>query len=82
MNEVFNILVAEAGANENIRDQFACWWNTKGSEFRFQGSLGFGGKFWRNYEHWYINCYPEDESPQRLAVIEKVNNLLKELMEQ
>lgn len=79
INEVFNILVNEAGANESNRDQFAHWWTTNGHEFRFQGVLGFGGKFWRNNDRWYINCYSEDENLCRLCVIEKVNKLLKEL---
>lgn len=38
-----------------------------GGEFRFQGTLGFGGKFW-SYG-WYVNCYSEDETPARAAVI-------------
>ena len=46
------------------------------SEWRFYGSLGFGGKF-RNSEtnetKWYVDCYQEDETPQRLERIEQAN---------
>lgn len=48
-------------------------------EYRFQGHLGFGGKFWRNDRHFYVSCYREEETPTRLAIIEHVNTLLSEL---
>jgi hypothetical protein len=47
------------------------------TEYRFQGHLGFGGKFWRNDERWYVTCYPEDETPKRLEMIEKTNRILE-----
>jgi len=34
------------------------------TEWRFQGSLGFGGKF--RYPRMSVDCYPEDETPARL----------------
>ena len=45
-------------------------------EFRFCGSLGFGGKFWVNDGRFYVNCYREDETPKRRKVIEKANEKL------
>ena len=48
-------------------------------EFRFQGALGFGGKFWRNDGRFYVTCYREDETPARLKVIAEANNLLSGL---
>ena len=50
-----------------------------GREWRFQGSLGFGGKFWHNEGRWYISCYPEDSTREIKATIEKVNAHLKGL---
>lgn len=58
-------------------------------EWRFIGSLGFGGKFWRNSrtrpdgtwgECWYVDCYREHETPERLAVIERTNSRLWDLL--
>ncbi len=56
-------------------------------EWRFIGALGFGGKFRRSpqrisdgqRERWYVDCYREDETPERLAVIEATNEALAEL---
>jgi hypothetical protein len=44
-------------------------------EWRFQGALGFGGKFRINHNkpHPYVDCYPEHETPERLAMIERAN---------
>ena len=47
-------------------------------EFRFCGSLGFGGKIFIDSNKIWISCYKEDETPERLATIRKVNELLKE----
>ena len=47
------------------------------NEYRFCGNLGFGGKFRFNDDgEMYVTCYPEDETPERLAMIEKARNLL------
>lgn len=48
-------------------------------EFRFGGSLGSGGKFYEDDDRWWIACYPEDTTPEREAVITKVNALLMHL---
>ncbi len=82
-SRAFDILVEHAGVQDFrdwqretfIRD-FAEGTTT---EWRFQGLLGFGGKFWRNNNHYYITCYPEDRTPERETIIAKVNELLKEL---
>lgn len=58
------------------------------TEWRFMGALGFGGKFWRTRSHrpdgswgdwWHVNCYREDETPERLAMIERANARLWKL---
>lgn len=41
------------------------------TEWRFGGSLGFGGKF--RYPRMSVDCYPEDESAARLAMISAAN---------
>ncbi len=55
------------------------------TEWRFQGSLGFGGKFWRvpgfredgTYgEVWYVNQYSEDASAHSKAVVDATNAVL------
>lgn len=46
-------------------------------EYRFIGSLGFGGKFRITEGKMHVTCYPEDETPQRLAKIDKINAILE-----
>lgn len=51
------------------------------TEWRFSGSLGFGGKFWcQSKLECAVNCYPEDETPDRLRTIEQANAALKALV--
>lgn len=50
-------------------------------EWRFMGSLGQGGKFSLNSDGICISCYPEDETPERLAAIERTMRGLRVLME-
>jgi len=80
---IYDILVAQAGAadDEGDRYQFEQSYLDResgfGLEFRFQGSLGFGGKIrYTPSTGWYIDCYREDESPQRNRVIASVNAAL------
>lgn len=82
----WEILVEHAGASRNPHDHrgfiLSCLDNGKYDklrEYRFCGLLGFGGKFWRNDGRLYITCYPEDETPERRGIIEKVNALLAEI---
>lgn len=51
-------------------------------EYRFMGALGFGGKFRNNgnrNDTPHVDCYREDETPERLAMIERANARLAEL---
>lgn len=84
--EVWSILVRAAGASPDGRDDFV-FHQTRGfvDEYRFCGALGFGGKFWRSTrrtdegtlaERWYVNGYPEDQTPQTTAAIERTNEAL------
>lgn len=58
-------------------------------EFRFMGDLGFGGKVrqpwsvatkgeWTHGGQVYVDCYPEDSTPERKAMIERANTRLAE----
>ncbi len=76
-DRVYTILIQETGASPEDRFSFRNWFeNQEGFEYRFQGALGFGGKFWRNNGRFYVTCYRENETPERLAVIEKTNAAL------
>ena len=80
-NKIYDILVKVCGASENMRDNFIYHTQQEGtwgsSEYRFQGKLGFGGKFWIRREGWDVNCYSEDETPERLAIIKSANEKLR-----
>ena len=85
---IYDILVEECGApdrgaNFGERWQFV-YYHTREqqyfpTEWRFIGSLGFGGKFWHEHNGWRVSCYREDETPERLACIKKANARLEAL---
>lgn len=73
---IWDVLVEHAGASENRRDDFVTAQQREVvREWRFQGSLGSGGKFRRNGwgDRWYVDCYEEDATPERRSVIDAVN---------
>ncbi len=78
-NAVFDVLVECAGASEWQREEFVLT-QTGGrcDEFRFMGSLGSGGKFWRH--RMQVSAYPEDMTPERQATIDTTNTRLAELL--
>jgi hypothetical protein len=80
------ILVEECGLRaDDGRDGFV--WTISDPhqdcrEYRFMGALGFGGKFRNNgnrNDTPHVDCYREDETPERLAMIERANARLAEL---
>ena len=76
---VFDVLVEEGGAPEHGREQFLFHYTRSDHppvEYRFMGALGFGGKFWRANQHWYITTYSEDETRERRAFIEQADKRL------
>jgi hypothetical protein len=86
---IYDVLVKEAGALDEESDkntfvQAAIDWDYKYSfEYRFMGSLGFGGKIrlpLHRYPH--VTCYPEDETPERKSAMEKTNSELKRLIDE
>jgi hypothetical protein len=76
---VYDVLVAECQAMEASRTDFVSNFTAKIArtantrEYRFGGSLGFGGKFYFTPRKWYVACYPEDETSERIAAIERAN---------
>jgi hypothetical protein len=50
-------------------DAFVLWCldGCPGREYRFCGSLGFGGKFHCERDIWRVSCYPEDSTLERRA---------------
>jgi len=87
-NAVYDLLVEHCDAPGSpdswMRENFIHH-QTAGStdEYRFQGSLGFGGKFWNCNGQWYVSAYPEDVTacPERQQMIDAVNAALTELKE-
>jgi hypothetical protein len=71
------ILMAEAGGHPDLEEEFVFHIAEGCREFRFQGLLGFGGKFWP--EENVVTCYSEDRTPERLAIIERTNERLKDI---
>jgi hypothetical protein len=80
-NEIYNVLVEECDAQEHDRESFCLNVAEDCTEYRFEGNLGFGGKFW-DYGVWHVDCYPEDLTPQAAAIIERANDRLESLYEQ
>ena len=78
-NAVWDVLVEHAGASEDGREGFIFHAGSGNlTEYRFIGSLGFGGKFWldRHDGSWRVTCYREDETAARLAAIGVTNAAL------
>ncbi len=82
---IWNVLVAECGNrnDEPERRMFLHYITeeTEPLEFRFIGSLGFGGKFYVNYNGWYVSCYPEDMTPEREEAILRANQQIRAIQE-
>ena len=79
------ILVQDCGVNPASEDQFLYdHLNSTCDEWRFQGNMGFGGKFRREAiypsgERLYITAYREDTTPERKARIQAVNQKLADM---
>ena len=70
------------GALASGQGNFVYHWTKDPSfgEWRFSGTLGFGGKFYFDGVEARISCYPEDRTEKRDQVVAKVNELLQGLM--
>lgn len=83
LSSIYDILIRCCGASEQEQDRGAFvwaaseWGPSMTFEWRFQGSLGFGGKIWLyNSDVPYVNYYPEDKSPSREISVKKANEEL------
>ncbi len=82
-NDAYDILIEHAGAREDERHYFVRTLlenDVSLLEFRFRGSLGTGGKFKHNGGNPfpYVDCYSENLTPERQAVIDRTNAALTE----
>jgi hypothetical protein len=88
--KIYKVLTEEASAFDN-EDHFNSFIYSQGKkpekyndfggcvEYRFGGSLGFGGKFWNANGRFYVSAYIENEGSNESKIIAKVNKLLKPL---
>ena len=80
-NKVYDLLVSIGGASESYRQNFI-YHHARSSEpcdeYRFMGKLGYGGKYRRKTNK--VDCYSEDETPKRRAIIEQLNAELAKLI--
>jgi hypothetical protein len=80
-NSVYDLLVKIGGASESERASFVyhhCMSKELCDEWRFGGKLGFGGKY-RSIAN-RVDCYKEDDTPERIEIIKELNNLLNKLV--
>lgn len=77
--KVYDVLVMYAGASAEpqTRDAFVQAISEGCTEFRFQGKLGFGGKYRPKTNT--VDCYPEDLNQLREYVIANTNSALRML---
>lgn len=87
LGKMYDILIESVGAPGEPYDRFcfikaALNWDYRFPfEYRFCGSLGFGGKIWLPLDEApYVNCYREDESAARLAMVKVANSKLSKLV--
>lgn len=79
-NNVYDILVNIGDASERERESFIYHHTNEDdvcNEWRFQGKLGFGGKYRESKNS--VDCYREDLNPEREKIIEKINQELAAL---
>ena len=51
--------------------------NKTSGEYRFIGTLGFGGKLFFSFSKgFWVSCYQEDETPEVLEKIAEINKTL------
>ncbi len=78
--QVYSLLVEHVGAPERDRERFIHYQTlTFATEWRFCGSLGFGGKFRRSLGRKYVDCYQENLTERRQAAMDRVNAFLKNI---
>lgn len=81
---IYDNLRVMVGASDSMAESFMRNWPAC-KEFRVPGALGFGGKVWfekvaGSRYRVYVNCYPEDRTPERDELIARVNERLSSLL--
>ena len=79
-DKIYDLLVSVGGASERMRDSFIyhhCENKDGCDEWRFQGKLGFGGKYYSVKNR--VDCYTEDRTQEAEAIINELNLKLSEL---
>ncbi len=76
-DSTYSILVKHAGAIDSPMERHCFEVAIKGGceEYRFIGTLGFGGKYRPKRNE--VDCYPEDRNPKRDAAIKATNAALR-----
>jgi len=87
LEKVYDILVECAGARDDAYDKMTFvrsalnWDYEHNFEYRFMGNLGGGGKIRLPLKGApYVDCYRENETPERKAMMEETNRKLKALV--
>lgn len=80
-NACYDVLVREVGANPKNRFQFLTnlYHDPRITEWRFSGCLGFGGKLRQDRGKLFVTNYPEDQTPEKEAMIQRANEALAKL---
>jgi len=76
-NKVYDLLVSIGGANENERKDFIyhhCLYKNGCQEWRFQGKLGFGGKY-RSVRNG-VSYYHETSTPEIIDISKELEEKL------
>lgn len=74
--QIYDLLVSIGGAPADDKDNFIYHHTSDEgcSEWRFCGKLGFGGKY--RGKRNVVDCYGEDETPERLKIMKELNTEL------
>ncbi len=82
---VYDLLIATGNVRtDSMKHAFVAYFTEQGRpwqcrEWRFQGHLGFGGKFWRNDGRHYVSAYHEDITKERNRMIASLNTQIENL---
>jgi hypothetical protein len=79
--QAYEILVELGGAPPSMKSNFVHSFSTdkRTSEWRFQGKLGFGGKFWRRPNGHDVTCYTEDLTTETGKLVQTLNERIATL---
>jgi hypothetical protein len=81
-NRIYDVLVKACETDEASRQRFIYYITNpaQSHEWRFIGSLGFGGKLYHNHGRIYVGCYWEDETEERRMTIDRANQELSKIV--